>query len=123
MFNSLGIRLNAAQLQEIISDVVGDEPRIDFNAFVILMTRKYKQISFDEEVDTLFSSIDSGNDGIIDSQDVIALLKTRGYNVTVGEAEALLSTLSDTPKGMNKEEFKQFVKTLGAIIMPEPSKD
>ena len=117
MLNSIGVKVNATQLQEIITEVIGDEPRIDFNAFVLLMTRKYKQISFDEEIEQLFNLIDLSHDNIIDSNDLNQLLKNQNINFSNGEIESLISTLSDSPNGINKEEFKEFIKNLGAITI------
>ncbi|EAX92280.1 EF hand family protein [Trichomonas vaginalis G3] len=124
MLTAIGVKATASQLQDIINEVVGDEAKIDFNAFVLLMTRRYKQLSFEDEIDELFETIDAGHDNFIDPQDVIALMQSKGITVTPGEAEALLATISDSAKGMNKSEFQSFVKSLGAIVMtakPEES--
>ena len=125
MLTAIGVKATASQLQDIINEVVGDEAKIDFNAFVLLMTRKYKQLSFEDEIDELFDSIDGNHDGFLDSQDVINLLQRKNISVTPGEAEALLSTISDSGKGLNKQEFQNFVKSLGAIVLtkPEPEED
>ena len=117
MLTAIGVKATASQLQDIINEVVGDEAKIDFNAFVLLMTRKYKQLSFEDEIDELFESVDAGHDGYIDAQDLINLMQTKNIAVTPGEAEALLSTISDSGKGMTKQEFQNFVKSLGAIVL------
>lgn len=119
MLTAIGVKATASQLQDIINEVVGDEAKIDFNAFVLLMTRKYKQLSFEDEIDELFEVVDKGGDGFIDVQDVISLMQTKNIFVTPGEAEALLATVSDTGKGMTKSEFQSFVKSLGAIVLPK----
>lgn len=120
MLQAIGVKVSAAQLQEIISEVVGDESKVDFDAFTRLMTRKYKQLNFDDEVEMLFNTLDSTHDGILDSSDIISLLGKHGHSITPGDAESLLAVISDTPGGMNKSEFLSFVKSMGAIVMPNP---
>ena len=120
MLSAIGVKATASQLQDIINEVVGDEAKIDFNAFVLLITRKYKQLSFEDEIDELFDTVDTTHDGYIDAQDLINLMQTKNVSVTPGEAEALLSTISDSGKGMTKEDFQNFVKSLGAIVLNKP---
>lgn len=112
MLNGIGIKATAQELKEIITDVVGeDEPKIDFNAFVVLMTRRYKQLSFEEEISNLFNTIDVSKDSILDANDIVELFKEHGQMVTVGEANALLQMISDTPQGMCEDELKTFMQT------------
>lgn len=111
MLTGIGIKATAQELKSIISDVVGEEPKIDFNAFVVLMTRKYSQLSFDEEIDSLFKVIDSNKDSIVDVSDIVTLMQENGTFVTPGEAQALLSMISDSPQGLCLDELKTFVHT------------
>jgi Ca2+-binding EF-hand superfamily protein len=111
MLTGIGVKATAQELRDIIQDVVGDEPKIDFNAFVVLMTRRYKQLSFDEEIESLFAALDGNRDGFVDSADIVNLFQARGMVVTPGEAQGLLSMISDTPQGLAKSELKTFVQT------------
>jgi Ca2+-binding EF-hand superfamily protein len=111
MLQGIGVKATAQELRDLIADVVGDEPKVDFNAFVVLMTRRYKHLSFDEEMDSLFAALDVNKDGTIDASDVVSLMQARGIVVTVGEAQALLSMISESPQGLAKPELKTFVQT------------
>jgi len=107
----IGIRVSAQELKDLISDVVGEESKIDFNGFVILMTRKYKQLSFDEEISDLFDSLDLNKNQILDANDLVNLLSDRGINISQGEAQGFLSMFSDSNQGMCIEELKSFIQT------------
>lgn len=111
MLTGIGIKATAQELKSIISDVVGDEPKVDFNAFLVLMTRKYNQLSFDDEIDSLFNVLDSNKDSFIDVSDIVAIMQANGTSVTPGEAQSLLSMISDSPQGLCLDELKSFVKT------------
>ncbi|KAK8870955.1 hypothetical protein M9Y10_008868 [Tritrichomonas musculus] len=111
MLTGIGIKATAQELKNIIGDVVGEEPKIDFNAFVVLMTRKYNQLSYDEEIESLFKSIDLNKDSVVDASDIVALMQANGTFVTQGEAQSLLSMISDSPQGLCLDELKTFVHT------------
>jgi Ca2+-binding EF-hand superfamily protein len=111
MLTGIGVKATAQELRDLITDVVGDEPKVDFNAFVVLMTRRYKQLSFDEEIDSLFAAMDANKDGAIDAADVVSLMQARGMVVTPGEAQALLAMISESGQGLAKPELKAFVQT------------
>jgi Ca2+-binding EF-hand superfamily protein len=111
MLIGIGVKATAQELRDIIMDVVGDEPKIDFNAFVVLMTRRYKQLSFDDEIDSLFAALDVNKDTFVDASDIVSLFQARGMVVTLGEAQALLSMISDSPQGLARSELKTFVQT------------
>jgi Ca2+-binding EF-hand superfamily protein len=111
MLIGIGVKATAQELRDIVNDVVGDEPKVDFNAFVVLMTRKYKQLSFDEEVEGVFKALDLNKNTFIDASDIVALMQTRGIVVTPGEAQSLLGIISDSTQGMTKEELKTFIHT------------
>lgn len=111
MLTGIGIKVTAQELKNIIGDVVGEEPKIDFNAFVVLMTRKYNQLSYDEEIESLFKSIDLNKDSVVDASDIVALMQANGTFVTQGEAQSLLSMISDSPQGLCLDELKTFVHT------------
>lgn len=111
MLTGIGIKATAQELKSIIGDVVGDEPKVDFNAFLVLMTRKYNQLSFDDEIDSLFKVLDSNKDSFIDASDIVAIMQANGTTVTPGEAQSLLSMISDSPQGLCIDELKVFVKT------------
>jgi Ca2+-binding EF-hand superfamily protein len=111
MLLGIGVKATAQELRDLIADVVGDEPKIDFNAFVVLMTRRYKQLSFDEEIDALFAALDVNRDGTLDASDIVSLMQARGMVVTTGEAQALLSMIAESPQGLSKPELKTFIQT------------
>lgn len=113
MLSGIGIKATAQELKDIISDVIGeDRQRVDFDAFIVLMTRFYRQLSLSEEIDSLFNTIDISHDNIIDSQDIVNIMKSQGVVVTADEAQALLSLIGDNPqKGLTKEELTKFVQT------------
>jgi Ca2+-binding EF-hand superfamily protein len=111
MLIGIGVKATAQELRDLLTDVVGDEPKVDFNAFVVLMTRKYKQLSFDEEVDGVFKVLDQNKNTFTDGSDIVALMQSRGIVVTPGEAQSLLAIISDSAPGMTKEELKTFIHT------------
>jgi Ca2+-binding EF-hand superfamily protein len=111
MLRGIGVKATAQELKDLIKDVVGDEPKIDFDAFVVFMTRKYKQLSFDEEISSLFETLDANKDGFVDAHDIFNTMQSRGVNMTLGEAQALLLIISDSQQGLTKGELKTFVQT------------
>lgn len=111
MLTGIGIKATAQELKDIINDVIGDEPKIDFNAFVVLMTRKYRHIPIDDEMDDLFTSLDANQDSIVDANDIVSIMQARGMIVTLGEAQALLAMISDSQQGLTKDELKTFIQT------------
>ena len=111
LLSGIGVKVTAQELKNIINDVVGEEPKIDFNAFVVLMTRKYSQLSFDDEINSLFKILDLNSDSVIDSSDIVSLMQRDGIYVTQGEAQALLSMISDSPQGLTEDDLKSFVHT------------
>ena len=111
MLTGIGVKATAQELKDIISDVVGDEPKIDFNAFVVLMTRKYKHLPIDDEVDELFTSLDTNDDTLVDAGDIAEVMRRAGVSITPGEAQSLLGMISDSHAGLTKEELRAFVQT------------
>ena len=111
MLTGIGVKATAQELKDIISDVVGDEPKIDFNAFVVLMTRKYKHLPIDDEVDELFTSLDTNDDTVVDAGDIAEVMRREGVSITPGEAQSLLGMISDSHAGLTKEELRAFVQT------------
>lgn len=111
MLTGIGVKATAQELKDIISDVVGDEPKIDFNAFVVLMTRKYKHLPIDDEVDELFTSLDTNDDTLVDAGDIAEVMRRAGVAITPGEAQSLLGMISDSHAGLTKEELRAFVQT------------
>jgi Ca2+-binding EF-hand superfamily protein len=111
LLQGIGVKATAQELKDLIHDVVGDEPKVDFDAFVVLMTRRYKGSSFDDEVDSLFEGLDVNKDSFIDAAVIVSLMQARGTVVTLGEAQALLSMIADGPQGLTKSELKAFIQT------------
>ena len=111
MLTGIGIKATAQELKTIISDVVGDEPKVDFNAFLVLMTRKFNQLSFDDEIELLFNVLDTNKDSVVDISDMVSIFQENGTVITPGEAQSLLSMISDSPQGLCPDELKAFVRT------------
>jgi Ca2+-binding EF-hand superfamily protein len=111
LLRGIGVKATAQELKDLITDVVGEEPKIDFNAFVVLMTRKYRQLPFDEEIDALFETLDGNKDGFVDAQDIVKIMQAKGVSITLGEAQSLLMIISDSQQGLAKDELKSFVQT------------
>lgn len=111
MLTGIGVKATAQELKEIIGEVVGDEPKVDFNAFVVLMTRKYKHLSVDDEIADLFTALDVNDDTLVDASDIVEIMRRGGVDVTAGEAQALLGMISDSQAGLTKDELRTFVQT------------
>jgi Ca2+-binding EF-hand superfamily protein len=109
VLKGIGLKITAGELREIVADVVGEESLVNFDAFVVLMTRKYKHLYLEEEGDVLFSEVDGNKDGTIDSTDIIALMSKRGISVTKSEAENILGSLTTHGNTFDLESFKAFV--------------
>ena len=113
MLSGIGVKATAQELKEIIADVIGeDQQRVDFNAFVVLMTRYYHHLPFSDEIDSLFKEMDRTHDDILDAQDIINFLNSQDIYLSLEEAQKLLSLIGEkTSKGISKDTLMNFIQT------------
>ena len=84
--------MNASALQDIIADVVGESSKISFEAFVVLMSRRYKQLSSGEEIDSLFKTLSSDGETIT-ADDLLEFFSQNDEVLTLDDANRLISEL------------------------------
>jgi Ca2+-binding EF-hand superfamily protein len=91
VLQGIGGKPTAQELKDLIHNFVGDKPKVDFDAFIVMMTRRSKGSSLDDEVGPLFEGLDVNKDLFIDAADIVSLMQACGTVVTLGEAQPLLS--------------------------------
>jgi len=104
----LGHQLKPDQLQECIEEVDGDGSGfVDFEEFLVLMTKKHKESEEEKEVREAFRILDSGGKGTIDAAVLKEILLALDEDMTEADVDEMVDEIDEDGSGeIDYEEFK-----------------
>ncbi|KAL4929883.1 uncharacterized protein BDV17DRAFT_260291 [Aspergillus undulatus] len=111
VMRSLGQAPTEAELQDIIDELDVDRTgTIDFEEFLILMSRKVKDSDPEAELRSAFAVFDQDNSGTISADELRRVLTSIGDNVSDADVDEMLK-LADV-NGDGTIDYEEFVKLM-----------
>ncbi|KAL4940770.1 hypothetical protein BDV06DRAFT_213222 [Aspergillus oleicola] len=111
VMRSLGQAPTEEELQDIIDELDVDRTgTIDFNEFLILMSRKAKESDPEAELRAAFAVLDQDKSGTISADELRRVLTSIGDNVSDADVEEMLK-LADV-NGDGTIDYEEFVKLM-----------
>ncbi|KAL4966327.1 uncharacterized protein BDV14DRAFT_171428 [Aspergillus stella-maris] len=111
VMRSLGQAPTDAELQDIIDELDVDRTgTIDFEEFLILMSRKVRDADPEAELRSAFAVFDQDGSGTISSDELRRVLTSIGDNVSDADVEEMLK-LADV-NGDGSIDYEEFVKLM-----------
>jgi len=104
----LGHQLKPDQLQECIEEVDGDGSGfVDFDEFLVLMTKKTKEAEEEKEVREAFRILDKEGKGTIDANVLKEILLALDETMTEADVDEMVDEIDEDGSGaVDYEEFK-----------------
>merc|ERR1712136_9626 len=114
----LGHQLKPDQLQECIEEVDGDGPGfVDFDEFLVLMTKKTKEAEEEKEVREAFRILDKEGKGTIDAQVLKEILLALDETMTEADVDEMVDEIDEDGSGaVDYEEFKALLSPIMSIF-------
>nr|KAJ3420125.1 hypothetical protein HK105_006063 [Polyrhizophydium stewartii] len=114
VMRSLGQNPTEAELQEMINELDADgNGTVEFDELMAMMTRKMKEIDFEEERREAFKMFDKDGNGFITAAELKIVMTNIGEKLTDEEIDEMIREADED--GDNQVSYDEFVK----IIMPE----
>ncbi|KAL4787322.1 hypothetical protein BJX76DRAFT_318883 [Aspergillus varians] len=111
VMRSLGQNPTDTELQDIVDELDVDRTgTIDFDEFLVMMSRKVKNSDPEAELREAFAVFDQDNSGTISADELRKVLTSIGDNVTDADVDEML-TLADT-NGDGSIDYDEFVKLM-----------
>ncbi|KAJ3720397.1 calmodulin-like protein [Lentinula raphanica] len=108
VMRSLGQNPTDAELQDMINEVdVDGNGTIDFNEFLAMMEKKFKDTDSEEEIRQAFQVFDKDNNGTISATELKAVMESLGEKLTDQEVGEMIREADDDGDGMI--DYKEFV--------------
>ncbi|KAJ3777237.1 calmodulin-like protein [Lentinula raphanica] len=108
VMRSLGQNPTDAELQDMINEVdVDGNGTIDFNEFLAMMEKKFKDTDSEEEIRQAFQVFDKDNNGTISATELKAVMESLGEKLTDQEVDEMIREADDDGDGMI--DYKEFV--------------
>ena len=103
----LGIHLTEEELNKIVSEVeIEDDGKIDLDEFLIMMSKRMKQSSMEEELKEAFRIFDIDGNGFISAAELHHVMLNLGEKLTDLEIEEMIKVADvDNDGQINYEEF------------------
>merc|ERR1711872_560340 len=104
----LGHQLKPDQLQEFIEEVDGDGSGfVDFDEFLVLMTKKTKEAEEEKEAREAFRILDKEGKGTIDAQVLKEILLALDETMSEADVDEMVDEIDEDGSGaVDYEEFK-----------------
>ncbi|KAJ3933046.1 MAG: calmodulin-like protein [Lentinula lateritia] len=107
VMRSLGQNPTDAELQDMINEVdVDGDGTINFDEFLSMMKKKFKDTDNEEEIRQAFQVFDKDGNGMISAKELKAVMESLGENLSDKEVDAMmLEADQDGDGNINYEEF------------------
>ncbi|KAI8927151.1 hypothetical protein BC831DRAFT_453501 [Entophlyctis helioformis] len=117
VMRSLGQNPTEAELQEMINELDADgNGTVEFDELMAMMTRKMKEIDFEEERKEAFKMFDKDGNGFITAAELKIVMTNIGEKLTDEEIEEMIREADED--GDNQVSYEEFVKI---IVRFDPS--
>ncbi|KAJ3802077.1 calmodulin-like protein [Lentinula aff. detonsa] len=91
VMRSLGQNPTDAELQDMINEVdVDGNGTIDFNEFLAMMEKKFKDTDSEEEIRQAFQVFDKDGNGTISAKELKAVMESLGEKLSDQEVDAMI---------------------------------
>ncbi|KAJ3785020.1 calmodulin-like protein [Lentinula aff. detonsa] len=107
VMRSLGQNPTDAELQDMINEVdVDGNGTIDFNEFLAMMEKKFKDTDSEEEIRQAFQVFDKDGNGTISAKELKAVMESLGEKLSDQEVDAMIVEADEDGDGsINYQEF------------------
>ena len=113
IMNTLGQNPTKLELQDIINEVdINGNGAIDFTDFLVLMERKTRLNSQEEELKEAFSVFDQNGDGVISIDELRSVMEKLGEKLSDDEISLIIHQVDSKNKGII--DFDEFVQLMTA---------
>ena len=109
VLKSLGVKKSEWEVKDLIADIdvgYGDKT-LNFDNFVMLLTRSYDATKNKEEKEQAFKEFDADMDGRVNANDLGRVFGGLGFTFTKEQQAEMAFEVSSTPgKGFTREDFE-----------------
>ncbi|KAH7424218.1 hypothetical protein KP509_12G095500 [Ceratopteris richardii] len=113
VMRSIGLNPTGAELQDMINEVdVDSSGTVDFNEFLLLMSRKMKETDSEEELQEAFKVFDRDHDGFISAAELRYVMTNLGEKLTGDEIHEMIREAD--LDGDGKVSFQEFVRMVSS---------
>merc|ERR1711890_69702 len=93
VFNSLGVKVTNAELEEKIEQIDSDRNgKISFSEFIYLMRDTVTDIQDDEKLQEAFNMFDTDKDGVINIDELSTIMKKLGQDLSQEQLKEMIRT-------------------------------
>ncbi|KAJ3675584.1 hypothetical protein LUZ60_004626 [Juncus effusus] len=111
VIRSLGQNPSDDDLQETIKEVDGDgNGTVEFQEFLTLMSKKFKEIDSDDELKEAFKVFDKDGNGFISASELRGVLMNLGENISEDEVNEMIKEAD--ANGDGQVDYAEFVKMM-----------
>ena len=111
MLQSLGQNPTEEELEEIIREVdIDGNGEVDFNEFVLLMSKRLKATEQEDNLQDAFNIFDESGNGEIVASNLFNVLQKLGENITLEEINEMISQIDINGDG--KIDYSEFVQLM-----------
>ena len=111
VLQSLGQNPTEEELEEIIREVdIDGNGEVDFNEFVLLMSKRLKATEQEDNLQDAFNIFDESGNGEIVASNLFNVLQKLGENITLEEINEMISQIDINGDG--KIDYSEFVQLM-----------
>ena len=109
---SIGLDSSIEEIQHMMDEIVaGNAGEIEFDGFMTLMAKKIKETEVEDELKETFKTIDRGNKGYYDLDDLRAMVSQYGERISEDEIVKMFEEQDlNNNKRITFDEFINIIK-------------
>jgi Ca2+-binding EF-hand superfamily protein len=113
VMRSIGLDSSIEEIQHMMDEIVpGNAGEIEFDGFMTLMAKKIKETEVEDELKETFKTIDRGNKGYYDLDDLRAMVSQYGERIS---EEEIVKMFEEQDQNNNKRiTFDEFINIIKA---------